>query len=82
MEHNETQLTLAKGQYLAFLFFCIACIPLVFCILSWTQIFHTTTVGLLLLLIAGVVYFVSELAQEQPANVINERNIYENRSHL
>lgn len=75
MEQNETQLTLAKVEYLALLFFCLGGMLLVFCILLWTQVLHTTTVGLFLLLVVGVVFFVSELAQEQPAYIINEKGV-------
>lgn len=75
MQQREIQLTLAKGEYLTFLFFCMAAIPLVFCWLAWTQVLHTTTLGLLFLLVVGVIYFVSQLAQDVPEYIINERGI-------
>lgn len=72
MKQSEIQLTLAKGEYLTLLFFCMAAIPLVFCWLVWTQVLHTTTLGLLFLLVLGVVYFVSQLAQDEPEYIITE----------
>lgn len=76
MEQNEGQFTLAKGEYLAFLCVCLAGIPLVFCLLLWLELLQTSAVGILLLLVGGVIYFVSELAQEQPTYVINEQGVY------
>ena len=75
MKQSEIQLTLAKGEYLALLFFCMAAIPIVFCWLAWTQVLHTTTLGLLFLLVVGVVYFVSQLAQDEPEYIINDAGI-------
>jgi hypothetical protein len=76
MEQTEVQLTLAKGEYLAFLFVCLAGIPLVFCLLLWMQLLETSAVGILLLLVGGVAYFISELAQEQPTYVINKKGVH------
>lgn len=75
MKQSEIQLTLAKGEYLTLLFFCMAAIPLVFCWLAWTQVLHSTTLGLLFLLVVGVVYFVSQLAQDHPEYIINDSGI-------
>lgn len=75
MKQSEIQLMLAKGEYLTLLFFCMAAIPLVFCWLAWTQVLHTTTLGLLFLLVVGVVYFVSQLAQDEPEYIINDAGI-------
>lgn len=75
MKQNEIQLTLAKGEYLTLLFFCMAAIPLVFCWLAWTQVLHTTTLGLLFLLVVGVLYFVSQLAQDVPEYIIDEHGV-------
>lgn len=76
MKQTEVQLTLAKGEYLAFLFVCLAGISILFCLLLWMELLYTSAVGILLLLVGGVVYFVSELAQEQPTYLINEKGVY------
>lgn len=76
MVQTETQLVIAKNEYNAFLLGCLAGIPVITYLLVWAQFPPVATVGALVLLIAGVIYFVAKVKQDHLEYSIDDQGIW------